>query len=341
MFAEIPLFPEQASTVAPRVDALFWFLSAVTAFMSALVAVLILYFAIRYRRRSPRDRTPRILGSLRLELVWTIVPFLVFMVMFFWGASVFLAIARPPDDALEIFVVGKQWMWKLQHPGGQREINELHVPVGRRVKLLITSEDVIHSFFVPAFRVKQDAVPGRYTQLWFEATKTGRFHLFCAEYCGTYHSGMVGSVVVLEQEEYDAWLARRAEGSPALEGRKLFLKLQCLTCHSADAQARGPSLEGLYGRTVPLRDGRQVVANAAYLRESILRPQAKIVAGFEPTMPSYQGLLADEKEGLGQEEALLRLIAYLRSLGPGETPVRTEAFPPPEAKPAAEGKAEK
>jgi cytochrome c oxidase subunit 2 len=253
------------------------------------------------------------------------------MVMFLWGASVFLAIARTPDDAIEVHVVGKQWMWKLQHAGGQREINELHVPVGRRVKLTLTSEDVIHSFFVPAFRTKVDVLPGRYVQSWFEATKVGRFHLFCAEYCGTYHSGMIGTVHVLEQEGYDAWLDRRAEGSPALEGRKLFLKLQCVACHSADAEARGPNLEGLYGRRVPLRDEPSVLATDAYLRESILRPRARIVAGFEPIMPSYQGRLADQEDGVGQEEAMIRLIAYLKSLGPGQTPLRTDAFPPPEA----------
>ncbi|HXG11831.1 MAG TPA: cytochrome c oxidase subunit II [Gemmataceae bacterium] len=340
VFAQIQfqLFPERASTTAERVDALFFFLTAVTGVMGLLVTTLIIYFAVKYRRRSEHDRTPRILGSLRLELIWTIGPFIIFLIMFVWGASVYLAIAQTPDDAIEIYVVGKQWMWKVQHLDGQREINELHVPVGRRVKLTLTSEDVIHSFFVPAFRTKIDAVPGRYVQTWFEATKTGRFHLFCAEYCGTYHSGMIGSVHVLEEEEYHAWLDRRAEGSPALEGRKLFLKLQCVSCHTGDAQGRAPSLEGLFGRTVVLQDGRRVTADASYIRRSILRPQADVVAGWQPIMPSYDRLLADEKEGLGQEEAIIRLIAYIRSLDRDQTPVRTEDFPPPEVNPATSDK---
>jgi cytochrome c oxidase subunit 2 len=331
LFAEIPLFPEQASTHAQAVDALFFFLTAVTGAAGLLITVLLIYFAVRYRRRSPHDRTPRILGSLRLELAWSIGPFLIFLVMFFWGARVYLAVARTPDDAIDVYVVGKQWMWKVQHPGGQREINELHVPVGRRVKLTLTSEDVIHSFFVPAFRIKQDAVPGRYVQTWFEATRVGDYHLFCAEYCGTYHSGMIGKVHVLRKEDYDVWLDRRAEGAPALEGRKLFLKLQCVACHSGDARA--PNLEGLFGRTVVLEDGRRVTADAAYIRESILRPRAKVVAGWKPIMPSYDGRLVDEsdrKKEIGQEEQIIRLIAFIRSLGPGQTPVRTDEFPPPE-----------
>jgi cytochrome c oxidase subunit 2 len=332
MFAEIPLFPEQASTTAARVDYLFFFMLAVSGAMALLIMVLVLYFAVRYRRRSEHDRTPRVLGHVRLELFWSITPFLVFIVMFLWGAGIYMSLARPPADALEVYVVAKQWMWKLQHPDGQREINELHVPVGRPVKLIMTSEDVIHSFFVPAFRVKKDVLPARYVETWFEATKTGRFHLFCSQYCGTQHAGMVGSVVVLSREDYEAWLNRRAEGSPALEGRKLFLKLQCVGCHSGDASARAPNLEGLYMLTVLLNDGKQVIADPAYIRESILRPRAKIVAGWEPIMPSFDGQLADEAEGIGQEEALLRLIAFLKSLGPGQTPVRTEAFPPPEEK---------
>ena len=329
MFAEVPLFPEQASTVAGRVDTLFAFLVTVTGAVALAVTALILYFAVRYRRRSERDRTPRILGSLRLELFWTVGPFPIFLIMFVWGASVFLAIVRTPPDAPEIFVVGKQWMWKVQHAGGQREINELHLPVGEPVKLTLTSEDVIHSFFVPAFRVKKDVLPGRYVQTWFQPTKTGRFHLFCAEYCGTQHAGMVGTVVVMEREEYQAWLDGRAEGSPALEGRKLFLKLECASCHAGGPDAKGPVLEGLYGRIAPLQDGRRVTADAAYLRRSILRPKADVVAGWEPIMPSYDGRLADAKEDLGQEEALIRLIAYIKALGPGQTPVRTDEFPPP------------
>jgi cytochrome c oxidase subunit 2 len=223
---------------------------------------------------------------------------------------------------MEIYVVGKQWMWKLQHQGGQREINQLHVPVGRPVKLILTSEDVIHSFFLPAFRLKQDALPGRYVTAWFEATRPGRYDLFCAEYCGTDHSGMIGSVVVQEPAEFEAWLGSNAEGSLALEGRKLFLKLQCLSCHSSDARARAPVLESVYGQAVPLEGGGTVPADEGYLRESIRNPRAKVVQGWQPIMPPYGPEQVDE---LG----LIQLVAYIKGLRPGMTPSRTEAFPSP------------
>ena len=282
---------------------------------------MLLYFAVRYRRRGEDDRTPRILGNKRLEWFWTISPMFVFLIMFLWGASIYTSVAQPPPDAPEVFVVGKQWMWKIQHPDGQREINELHIPVGRPVKLTLTSEDVIHDFFVPAFRTKIDVIPGRYVHTWFHPTKTGRFHLFCSQYCGTSHANMVGSVVVMERAEYADWLDSHAEGSLALQGRKLFLKLQCITCHSANSQARAPVLEDLYGRTVNLRDGRTVVADNGYLRESILYPEAKVVQGWESIMPTFKGQV--------NEEELIRLLAFIKSLKPGRTPVRTEDFPPP------------
>ena len=215
--------------------------------------------------------------------------------------------SRPPAETLNIYVVGKQWMWKFQHLNGQREINELHVPVGRAVKLIMTSEDVIHDVFVPAFRVKADVLPGRYTHLWFQPTRAGRYHLFCAEYCGTQHSGMVGQVVVLEPADYEAWLATgRAEGSLASAGGKLFQDLACNTCHRPDAQGRGPMLQGLFGKTVTLQSGDQQLVDEAYLRESILSPNEKITQGFQPVMPAYQGLIA--------EEGVLRLIEYIKSL---------------------------
>jgi cytochrome c oxidase subunit 2 len=329
--AQFSLFPQQASTVAGDVDGLFYFLLAVSGSVGLLVAVLILYLAIKYRRRSPQDHVPRILGSLRLELFWTLTPLLVFLAMFLWGAQVFFTMARPPQDAMDVFVVGKQWMWKAQHPRGQREINTLHVPLGRPVRLTLTSEDVIHSFFVPAFRIKQDVLPGRYVQTWFQPTRTGEFHLFCAEYCGTHHSGMVGTVVVMEQQAFQDWLDFQAEGAPALEGRKLFKRFQCAACHTGDAKARGPNLAGVYGRTVLLRDGQRVAADAAYLRESILRPKAKVVAGWEPIMPSYAEQLADSAAGVGEEEAIVQLIAYLQSLTDADDMQidRVEDFPPP------------
>ena len=307
MWSGTPLFPQQASTMAARVDALYFFLIAVSTFFSALIAGLIVYYAVKYRRRSPDAIGVSIHGGLALELTWTIVPFLITMVIFVWGASVFFAMSRPPDETLNVYVVGKQWMWKFQHLDGQREINELHVPVGRAVKLIMTSEDVIHDVFVPAFRIKADVLPGRYTNIWFQATTPGRYHLFCAEYCGTRHSGMTGEVVVMEPTEYQAWLSGGSgEGSLASAGEKLFQDLACNTCHRSDTQGRGPLLQGLFGKTQTLQSGETVVVDEAYLRESILNPAARITANFQPIMPAFQGLVS--------EEQLLQLIEYLKAL---------------------------
>jgi cytochrome c oxidase subunit 2 len=317
----VPLFPENASTTADHVDGLFWFLVAVTGSAALLIALLLCYFSVRYHRRADGPRPPRIEGAWRLEVLWTVVPLLIFLFIFGWGARSYFALTQTPDDAIEIYVVGKQWMWKVQHPGGQREINELHVPVNQAVKLTLTSEDVVHDFFVPAFRTKVDVLPERYVSTWFRATKPGRYHLFCSQYCGTNHSGMVGEVVVMEQADYDAWLGGHAEGSLALEGRKLFLKLQCVTCHSADSRARAPVLENLYGREVNLRDGRTVVANADYIRESILDPPAKVVAGWQPIMPTFRGQV--------NEEEMIQLIEFIKNLHAGQTPSRTEEGTPP------------
>ncbi|HEY3383655.1 MAG TPA: cytochrome c oxidase subunit II [Vicinamibacterales bacterium] len=304
---ELPLFPTQASTMAGKVDALYFFLVSVSAFFVVLVAALIIFFAIRYRRRAHGEVGAKVIPSLALELTWTIIPLGLGLVMFFWGANVYFVESRPPAETLDIYVVGKQWMWRFQHLDGQREINELHVPVGRAVRLTGTSEDVIHSFFVPAFRMKADIIPGRYTTLWFNATKTGRYHLFCAEYCGTRHSGMIGTIVVMEPSEYQAWLAGGGgEGSLVSQGQKLFQDLACITCHRADGEGRGPILDGVYGSKVDLVDGRIVVADDAYIRESVLSPSAKVVAGFQPIMPTFQGLVS--------EEQLLSLIEYVKSL---------------------------
>ena len=302
-----PLFPDRASTMAPRVDALYFFLLGITVFFSLLIAGLIVYFAIKYRRRSPWSVGANIRGNLPLEIAWTVIPLLITMVIFVWGAKVFFAMSSPPDETLNIYVVGKQWMWKFQHLDGQREIDELHVPVGRAVKLIMTSEDVIHDVFVPAFRIKADVLPGRYTQIWFQATRPGRYHLFCAEYCGTRHSGMIGQVIAMEPSEYQAWLSGgTGEGSLAATGERLFQTLACATCHRADSQGRGPLLEGLFGRTVQLQNGAAIVADEDYLRESILRPAAKITAGYQPIMPAFQGLVT--------EEQLLALVEYIKSL---------------------------
>jgi cytochrome c oxidase subunit II len=317
-----PFFPEQASSVASEVDALYGFLILISIVFGVGIALALAFFAIRYRRRSADDRPPEIHGSLLLELAWTIVPFLIVMVIFFWGAALFFTMERVPAGAMQVHVVGKRWMWKIQHMTGQREINELHVPVGQPVELLLTSEDVIHSFYVPAFRVKKDAVPGRYTRLWFEPTKTGRFHLFCAEYCGTKHSGMIGDIVVMEPAPFQEWLAGGPTLSPAAEGEKLFTSLACNTCHRADSGARGPNLQGLFGSTVTLADGRTLVADAEYIRESIVTPSAKIVSGYQPIMPTFQGSVS--------EEQILQIIEYVKTLS---APGASGPMPPVSASP--------
>lgn len=312
MIGRFSLLPETASTVAGQVDAIYYVLIAISAFFSIGIAVAIVVFAIRYRRSAAaRQSTPTTEGFLAMELTWTIIPFVILMAIFAWGARVFVGMHTPPEDALQVYIVGKQWMWKTQHVEGRREINELHVPIGRPVKLVMTSEDVIHSFFIPAFRVKQDAVPGRYTSLWFEATRPGRYHLFCAEYCGSQHSRMIGSVIAMEPAEFQRWLsgatgAGGGAASMAAAGEALFEQLGCATCHRADSGARGPSLVGLFGSEVQLADGTTTTADEAYLREAILNPQAKVVAGYQPIMPTFKGLVS--------EDGLLQLIAYIRSL---------------------------
>jgi cytochrome c oxidase subunit II len=295
--------------MSTEVDLLYLFIVAISAFFTVLVAALVVIFAIKYRRKKPNDVGADIHGSLVLELTWTIIPFILAMIMFVWGADVFFRLARPPRDAMEVYAVGKQWMWKVQHPEGVREINELHVPVNRDVRVTLGSEDVIHDFSIPAFRVKMDAVPGRLTTLWFRATKVGTYHLFCAEYCGTKHSGMIGQVIVMEPQDYEAWLAGgRTAGTAVENGEKLFTDLACITCHKKDSTGRGPSLIGVFGSTVQLGDGRQVVADENYLRESIMNSQAKVVQGYQPIMPTFQGMV--------NEENLIQLVAYLKTLKP-------------------------
>ena len=313
MFTNFPFFPEQASAQAAQVDGIYFFMLAVTAFFSLLIAGLVVVFAVKYRRRHKDEVGADIHGSLALELLWTIIPFMITMVMFVWGAKVFFDIYRPPAGAMEVYVVGKQWMWKAQHMDGLREINELHVPIGRPVKLIMGSEDVLHSFYIPSFRVKADVIPGRYNVLWFTATKPGRYHLFCAEYCGTKHSGMIGWVYAMEPSEFQAWLGGgNASDTPAAAGAKLFQDFACSSCHRDDALAPAPQLKGLFGKTVQLQNGGTVVADESYIRESIVLPQAKIVNGFPPIMPTFQGLVS--------EEQLLQLIAYVRSLGEAKPP---------------------
>ncbi|MGE5207334.1 MAG: cytochrome c oxidase subunit II [Chlamydiota bacterium] len=306
MFPNFPIWPVRAATSASNLDALFIFLLLVTGMVTILIFILITLFALRYRHDRVEKATP-ILGSLALETTWSLVPFGIFLIFFVWGAVLYFQERTAPADSMDIYVVAKQWMWKLQHMDGQREINELHVPVDRDVKLIMTSQDVIHSFFVPAFRLKQDVLPGRYTTLWFRAIRPGTYHLFCAEYCGTQHSGMIGSIIVMNPADYQAWLSGGGgEGSLASSGQKLFQQLGCGSCHRSDTQGRGPNLVGVFGKPVQLEDGRTVTADENYVRESILNPGAKIVAGFKNIMPSFQGVVS--------EEQLLSLIAYVKSL---------------------------
>jgi cytochrome c oxidase subunit 2 len=307
MEAVFRLFPEQASTIAGRVDNLFGFLSGVSIFFSGLIFLLLLVFAIKYRRRSENELAVQIPSYMSLEVTWIIIPLGLTMIMFLWGARLYVEMMAPPKDALEIYVVGKQWMWKFQHPEGQREINELHVPVGHPVQVTLTSQDVIHSFYVPAFRVKMDAVPGRYTAVWFEASKPGVYHLFCAEYCGTSHSRMVGRVIAMPPPQYEAWLrAGHQSETMASAGERLFQQMGCESCHRADAAVQAPSLVGLFGTEVELQSGETVIADESYIRESILNPRAKVVAGYPPVMPAFQGQLS--------EEDIMHLLSHIKSL---------------------------
>jgi len=293
--------------MASRVDALYLFLVALTAVFSIGIGLAIVLFMVRFKRRHPDSIGARIHGGILLEITWSVVPLLISLSIFVWAAQIFFAMSRPPAETMNIYAVGKQWMWKFQHLDGQREINELHVPVGRPVKMIMTSEDVIHDLFMPAFRVKADVIPGRYSHMWFEATKPGEYHLFCAEYCGTKHSGMIGRVIVMQQDDFQAWLTSSTqEGSLASAGGKLFQDLACNTCHRPDAQGRGPVLQNLFGKQVALQNGEQAVVDEAYIRESILTPGAKVTAGFQPIMPTFQGLVS--------EDGLLQLIEYVKSL---------------------------
>jgi cytochrome c oxidase subunit II len=312
-FAFRDWLPERASTLAPRVDLIFWVLVAFTLLLVVGLAAANLYFLIRYRRGSDAPRPPLKIKTAYIETTWISATTIGFLGFFFWGAHVYLGEERPPADALVINVTARQWMWDLRHENGRREFNELHVPLGENVRLVMTSEDVIHSFFVPAFRLKQDVVPGKQVSAWFKATKTGTFHLFCAEYCGTVHSGMVGDIVVMPPSQYAEWLVRgNSMENLALRGRRLFTRYNCSGCHDQPAAVHAPLLTHLYGALVPTRDGRMVRADEVYLRDSILQPEKDIVAGYEPLMPSFQNVIP--------ESDLLDLIAYVKSLANQEQP---------------------
>jgi cytochrome c oxidase subunit II len=324
----LPIFPPQASTVAGDVDTLVSFMLAVSALIVGAIFTCIVVFCIRYRRRPGNEIGQPARRTVPIELTWTGIPLLLAVVPFVWGAHIYLAEAQPPADALEVYVVAKQWMWKTEQPGGQSEIDGLHVPTGRAVKLTMTSQDVIHSFYVPAFRVKADVLPGRYTTVWFQATQAGTYRLYCAQYCGTDHAQMLGQVVAMTPADFASWLTsgQTASESPAALGRKLFQQFGCVGCHEA---GRAPPLQGLFGTPVLLSDGTSVIADENYVRESILDPSAQVVNGYQPIMPSFAGRLS--------EDDLLELVAYIESIGPvpGALPApRPGLLPVPAASPS-------
>jgi cytochrome c oxidase subunit 2 len=300
--------PQSASTQSPAVDALTVALLAVTLFFTLLIAGLVIYFALRYRRKAVGPRAlmqdpGHSKAALTVEVVWTVIPLIMVVFMFLFGAHVFVRMVQAPASATEIHVVGKQWMWTIQHPTGAAEKNYLHVPMGQPVKLILTSEDVIHDFAIPAFRIKQDVIPGRYTSEWFQATKAGKYHIFCDQYCGAGHDTMIGTVEVMEPAQYTAWLAGHStDESPQVMGEKLFAQYGCVTCHAS----RGPTMAGLYGRMVDVGNGKKVLADEEYLRGAILEPTRQLVNGYQPIMPSFKAQLT--------EEQVIDLIAYIKSL---------------------------
>lgn len=322
MQAQLPFTPDQASNFASSVDSLFAYLTVICLFFAVLITLAIVVFFFKYHRKRPDEVGAPIHGDMRLETLWIAIPAILALSMFAFGAVVYVDFRRVPMDTLDIYVVGKQWMWRIQQPTGLREINELHVPVGRNVKLILASEDVVHDFSVPAFREKMDVVPGRYNVLWFRPTKVGRYHFYCQQYCGTNHARMVGWVTVMEPTEYAQWLSGSSESveNPVTAGEKLFAERACITCHLADGTGRAPSLNGLYQAKVLLADGSIVTADDAYIRESILDPRAKIVAGYQPLMPSFHGQLT--------EEQILDLTAYIRSLQSQPVPAKGAGIAP-------------
>ena len=300
------LFPREASTIAPYADALFFFMMALTVVGLLLVGTLVIGFSIRYRKEK-HPVAVQVEGSTLLEATWTIIPLALFLVCFVWGALLYFRIYNPPTNAMNIYVVGKQWMWKAEHPGGQHEINALHVPAGRPVQLTMISQDVFHSFSIPDFRVKREVIPGRYSTVWFQATEPGTYHIFCTQYCGTNHSAMIGDVTVLSPDDYQKWTQESTSGmSLAQNGERLFASMGCNACHSGAAAARGPNLAGVYGSKLQLTNGSQVLVNDAYLRDAILNPSQHVTAGYAPIMPTYQGQIS--------EDGLIDLVEYIKQL---------------------------
>lgn len=334
-----PLFPEQASSIAGQIDTLYFVLIGLALAFAVPIPFIILYFTIKYHRTAEADRSNLLINNLKLEVAWAIGPLILAMGIFFWSANMYASVyGQEPDGAIEIYVIGKQWMWQAQHPQGRRENNTLHVPVGVPVRLIMTSQDVIHSFYVPAFRVKRDILPGRYTTVWFEATEVGEYHLFCAEYCGTDHSRMRGTVVVMDIDAYQRWLGNEPEpviestapdnssniitdtvissgaprGSMAARGEEIFRQQECQSCHVSNGNGVGPSLVGLYDSRVQFQNGEIITADENYIRSSILDPQKWVLPGYPPVMPTYEGQLS--------EEELMQLIAYLKALSSSSAP---------------------
>ena len=304
--------PEVASNLASKVDAVIWFITVISLVFFILISIFLVYFAIRYRRRQENEETPYITGSHVLETIWTIIPSILLIVIFVYGFVVYKDMRTPPEDSLEVTVIGRQWLWQFKYNNGKTTLNELYIPEGRPIKLVMTSEDVLHSFFVPAFRVKQDLVGGMYTYLWFTPTKTGTYELYCTEYCGTGHSTMLGKVIVMSPQEYEKWEKGEEEKAvaslpPAELGKQLYTQRGCNACHSIDGSSLvGPTWKGLYGHEVVLQDGTKVTADENYIREAILEPQAKMVKGFGPVMPSFKGVISDDE--------ITDLIAYIKTL---------------------------
>src|ERR1700726_2082436 len=300
------LYPPEASKIAPQMDALYFFMVLVSMIGMTIVILLITSFSVLYQKKR-HPVAVQIEGSTLLEATWTIIPLGLFLVMFVWGSIIYFRIYTPPANAMNIYVVGKQWMWKAEHPGGQHEINSLHVPTGRPVQLTMISQDVFHSFSIPDFRVKREVIPGRYSTVWFQATTPGTYHIFCTQYCGTNHSAMIGEVTVLSPDDYDKWTQESTSGtSLAQNGERLFASMGCNACHSGNAAARGPSLAGVYGSKLKLTNGSEVLVNEAYLRDAILNPSQHITAGYAPIMPTYQGQVS--------EEGLIDLGEYIKGL---------------------------
>ena len=300
------LFPPEASGIAPYTDALYFFLVLISLVGMAIVTLLVVLFSVLYRKERNPEAT-QIEGSTLLEATWTIIPLALFMVAFVWGALLYFRIYNPPTNAMNIYIVGKQWMWKAEHPGGQHEINALHIPINRPVQLTMISQDVFHSFSIPAFRVKREVIPGRYSTVWFEATQAGTYHLFCTQYCGTLHSSMIGQIVAMTPDDYERWTAGSTSGaSLAQNGERLFASLGCNSCHSGNADAHGPNLAQVYGGKVQMSNGSFVTVDDAFLRDSILNPTMHQVAGYAPIMPTYQGQIS--------EEGLIDIVEYIKNL---------------------------